>query len=95
MRFIQGYAVDHILALAERVLPTTDVHQNLFSRERRYERRHPGMVPVLPDLLQGYGRNRESAQAALAFLDEHFEINEAMKARLLKLCESCDAPRGS
>lgn len=65
MRFIQGHAVDQILALAERVLPATDVHQDPFSRERRYERRHPSMAPVLPNLLQGYERNRESAQAAI------------------------------
>jgi hypothetical protein len=46
------------------------------------------MVPVLPDLLQGYERNRESARAAIQFLDKHFEINQAMKALLLNWCES-------
>jgi len=37
-------------------------------------------------MLQGYSRNRESARAALAFLDSHFELNEAMKAAVLALC---------
>jgi hypothetical protein len=44
------------------------------------------MAAVLPGMLQGYERNRQSALAALAFLDSHFEVNEAMKAAVLALC---------
>lgn len=88
MRFIQGYAVDRILELSERLETASDGHQDKFSPERRYELRYPGMAQHLPGLLQGYERNRESALAALTFLDEHFVINEAMKEAVLRLCRN-------
>jgi hypothetical protein len=88
MRFIQGYAVDRILALAEQLRPATNALPDPFNRERRFEFRYPDMAPLLPAMLQGYERNRESALAALAFLDEHFEINAAMKTAIRRLCDS-------
>jgi hypothetical protein len=86
-RFIQSYAVDHILALGERLYAPTNAHPDPFNRERRFEFRYPEMAPLLPDLLQGYERNHQSARAALTFLDQNFEINEAMKNAILKLCD--------
>jgi hypothetical protein len=88
MRFIQGYAVDRILVLAGRLQPATGAQQDPFSIERRYERRYPEMISLLPSLLQGYERNQESALAALAFLDRHFELNAAMKMAVVELCGS-------
>lgn len=85
MRFIQGYAVDRILQLSALLQMPEDILQDTFSLERRYELRYPGMAFVLPNLLQGYERNRESAQNALAFLDSNFEINAAMKEAILHL----------
>lgn len=87
-RFIQSYAVDHILALGERLYTSTDAHPDPFNRERRYEFRYPQMAPLLPDLLQGYERNRQSALAALTFLDQHFEINQTLKTAILNLCNT-------
>jgi hypothetical protein len=86
MRFIQGYAVDRILGLAEKVEAVESVSADEFNLERRYEKRMPGMVKVLPEVLQGYERNRESALAAVSYLDGNFEINTAMKQAVLDLC---------
>jgi hypothetical protein len=86
LRFIQSYAVDRILALAERLEIPASGLRDPFSLERRYETRFPEMAPLLPAMLQGYERNRESARAALAFLDAHFPLDEAMKAAVLALC---------
>lgn len=88
MRFIQVYAVDRILALVEQIRPATNALADPFNRERRFEFRYPDVAPLLPALLQGYERNRESALAALAFLEDHFELNAAMKTAIRRLCES-------
>jgi len=87
MRFIQGYAIDRILELSERVETATSAHPDPFNLERRYEERYPGMAWLLPGFLQGYERNRQSALATLAFLDERFEVNPAMGQAVLRLCE--------
>lgn len=88
MRFIQSYAVDRILELSERVEAATQAGADPFNLERRYEQRYPGTARLLPKLLQGYDSNRESALAALSFLDEHFAVSPAMKQTLLNLCEA-------
>jgi lincosamide nucleotidyltransferase len=59
---------------------------SVFSLERRYEQRFPALARVLPEFLQGYEKNRASALAVLAYLDENFEINPAMKQAVLVLC---------
>ena len=87
LRFIQGYAVDRILELSERVEIPTSTAGDQFSLERRYELRFPGITKLLPEFLQGYEKNRESALAILSFLDKHFEINASMKAAVLRLCK--------
>ena len=85
MRFIQGYAVDRILELSEKVERTTTIARDEFSLERRYEQRFPALAKRLPEFLQGYEKNRASALAVLAYLDENFEINPAMKQAVLAL----------
>jgi hypothetical protein len=88
IRLIQGEAVDRVLELAEgRHAPGPALRRDPFNRERRHELRYPDMAQLLPDFLQGYRKNRESARALLSFLEEHFELNEAMKRVLLELCE--------
>ncbi|PKO16279.1 MAG: hypothetical protein CVU39_07910 [Chloroflexi bacterium HGW-Chloroflexi-10] len=87
MRFIQSYAVDRILELSEKIEKVGPIAADDFNIERRYEKRIPAMDRLLPEFLQGYQRNRESALAALSYLDRNFEINPAMKQSILKLCE--------
>ena len=86
LRLIQGHAIDRILELAERVETVEPAPADPFNRDRRVEQRIPALVEVLPGLLQGYDRNRESALAALAWLERHFEVNPALKAAILALC---------
>lgn len=85
LRYIQGYAVDRILELidmrgngADKVDP--------FSPERRFEQRHPESASVLPALMQGYDRNRESALASLNYLEQLAGVQPAMKDIILRLC---------
>ena len=72
MRLIQGYAVDRVLELAERIEPSAASAGDVFAPERRYEQRHPSIAKELPAFMQGYERSIESAQAILVFLERHF-----------------------
>jgi hypothetical protein len=45
------------------------------------------MELALADFMQGYERNRQSARAILEFLEEHFEINQAMRKVILDYCQ--------
>ena len=87
LRLIQGHAVDRILELAERVEPIELAPADPFNRDRRIEQRIPTLADVLPDLLQGYDGNCESALAALDWLERHFEVNPGIKSVILGLCE--------
>jgi lincosamide nucleotidyltransferase len=85
-RFIQSYAIDHVLALTK-VLETAQLHaEDPFNGERRYEIRYPQTAQYLPTFIQGYECNPESALAILDFLEHHFEVNPAMSAAIRELC---------
>lgn len=85
-RFIQGFAVDRVVDLAQHLESPQAVHADPFGGERRFEARFPDTALHLPDFVQGYERNVESARAILAFLDQHLEINAAIHAAILALC---------
>jgi len=86
MRFIQGYAVDRILELADYIEPAQSAAKDPFANERRFEQRYPGVTGQLATFLQGYERNRESALAVLDFLEQHFPVNLNMASAIRQLC---------
>jgi len=86
MRFIQGYAVDRLLELAEYIEPEQAVVRDIFANERRFEARHPAIAREMPTWMQGYDHNRESALAILSFIKGHFEVNMAMENAIQELC---------
>ncbi|MBA4383242.1 MAG: hypothetical protein C0410_00760 [Anaerolinea sp.] len=86
MRFIQGYAVDRVLELSEMLESATLIDGDEFNIERRYEQRYPASSKALPEMLQGYEKNRESAISVVSFLEEHYTINPFMKQAVLDLC---------
>jgi hypothetical protein len=86
-RFIQSYAIDHVLVLT-RVIETALAHaEDPFNQERRYEFRYPQTSQYLPAFIQGYERNIESALAILTFLERYFVVSPAMSAAIRELCE--------
>jgi len=87
MRFIQSYAVDRLLELAEYIEPEQQVTRDIFANERRFEARHPKLASELSLWIQGYERNRESSLAILSFLEKHFTVNEAMADAIRQLCK--------
>jgi lincosamide nucleotidyltransferase B/F len=84
--FIQNYAVGRITDLAPHIETAQPFHADRFGGERRFEVRYPNTASHLPSFAQGYERNIESAQAILAFLEQHFEVNPAIRAAILALC---------
>lgn len=87
MRAIQVCAVDRVLELGALLEPETGTDRDVFAFERRYEQRYPAGAQFLPQFMQGYERNIESAQGILAFLDAHFELDPAMRRAITALCE--------
>ena len=87
-RFIQSYAIDRIVGLSPHVeAEQSSVPRDIFIGERRYEQRFPALAARMSQFVQGYDRNDESAFAILTFLEEHFEVNAAIKAAILQRCE--------
>jgi hypothetical protein len=86
MRFIQWYAVDRLLELAENTKESQPVARDKFALERRFEQRYPEVAHHAPQWMQGYERNRESTLAILAFLEQQFEVNDAIAEAIRGLC---------
>ncbi len=84
-RFIQGYAVDRVIDLAELLASRSAVEEDPFDSPRRFERRYPALAADLPALMQGYERSPESAAAILALLDQHFPLDPAIKEAIVAL----------
>ena len=85
-RFIQGYAVDRLVELAEDMAEPQPEAGDAFAPERRFEQRHQELARQASTWMQGYERNRESALAILAFLEQHFAVNAAIAGAVRKLC---------
>lgn len=86
LRFIQGYAVDRLLELAESLEEPRPALRDAFATERRFEQRQPGTTAYLPGWMQGYRRNRESALNILAWLDARFPVDPAVVRAIRELC---------
>lgn len=78
LRLIQNFAVDRVLELIEQMETAQPIQRDEWALERRYEQRYPTTAHVLPGFMQGYERNRESARAILAFLEQHVAVNPIM-----------------
>jgi hypothetical protein len=84
-RFIQHYAVDHLLKLAVQLESETRASIDPYALERRCEQRLPAFAAHLPGFVQGYERSPESAAAILAFLEQHFDVHPDMAAAIRRL----------
>ncbi|MDX1417468.1 MAG: hypothetical protein R3293_24905 [Candidatus Promineifilaceae bacterium] len=83
-RFIQGYAVDHLLKLAPFIEEPRTSHADAFDGHRRFEQRFPKTAAELPHMMQGYDKSPHSARAILDFLEDHFAVNAQMKDAITK-----------
>ena len=86
-QFIQGYAVDRLVELADLLEKSRPVQQDEFAPDRRFEQRYSGIAEHIAMWMQGYERNRESALAILNFLEQHLTVNPAIAAAIRRLCQ--------
>lgn len=94
LRFIQGYAVDRLLELAERIETCQPGVMDAFNPERRFEQRYPQTARRLDEFAQGYARSLQSALAILEFLEGHAPVNPAMAAAVRELVRAALAETG-
>lgn len=87
MRFVQQYAIDRIFDLVHYIEPQQAADPDPFAIDRRFERLYPTLTKQLPQMLGGYDKSPQSALAQLSLLDQYFEINQAMKMHIEKLCQ--------
>lgn len=86
-RFIEQYAVDRIIDLAESLEEERPDMRDLFSKERRFESRFPVISKELPKFIQGYEKSCESAKEIMLFLEKHFEIDLFFSKLIYRLCK--------
>lgn len=83
--FIQVYAAGLITTLLPVVYSEHVTSIDPFVFERRIEVRVSESETILDAMKQGYAANKASAKAALTFLKQHFDVNEAMSKAIESL----------
>lgn len=94
-RFIQVYAVDHLVRLAPRLEAEQPAFVDVFTAERRFEARFSGLAAKLAEWMQGYDHTPESALAILAFLEVHFTVNAALAGEIRALAAAARNQKGA
>ncbi len=87
VRFIQQYAVGHVMALAPHIEPEEGNSADAFDKDRRFEQRFPRTAAALPGFMQGYEKSPQSALAILHFLELNFSVNTFMKKAIHQLAD--------
>ncbi|MCF7931732.1 MAG: hypothetical protein K9K93_01000 [Acholeplasmataceae bacterium] len=78
-RLVEVHALNQILSILHLIDDEdTDVATDLFSLDRRLEKRYPEFSKRLPEMLSGYARFDRSAEAILNFLKTIYPINTYM-----------------
>lgn len=84
-RFVQQFAVDKVLELADLHGETSEIGRDRFSPERRIEERNPELAALLPQFVQGYERTPESAVAILDYLSARHPVNDFLVSEIRRL----------
>lgn len=81
-RFIQVFAVDHVLAITRLTEPGQPTSDDPFDATRRVEVAHPALRADLPRMLPGYENNVAAADAVLSWLVRYCTPDPAVAAHL-------------
>ncbi len=87
-RFIQGYAVDQVLAVLDATEPGRAPRQDVFALERGVEGRYDADALPLPSMVPGYEHNADAARAILDWLESRapaLTVDAAMAAAIRAL----------
>ncbi len=94
-RFVQVYAVDHLVQLASHLEAEQPAHIDAFTAERRFEVRFPGLAAKLAEWMQGYDHTPESALAILRFLEVRFTVSPALAGQIRALAAAAQNQKGA
>jgi hypothetical protein len=81
-RFIQTFAVDHVLALLRLTGAPSAQGRDPFDASRRVEQVYPPAVLPLGEMMPGYGANVAAAAATLAWLRQRFDVDPVIAAAI-------------
>ncbi|MEJ7648374.1 MAG: hypothetical protein WKF57_04885 [Nakamurella sp.] len=81
-RFIQVFAVDHVLAITRLIERGQASSRDHFDPSRRVEDSYPALRTDLPRMLPGYESNMAAADAVLSWLARHCRPDSAIAARI-------------
>lgn len=87
VRFIEGYAIDSILAVLHLLEKEENYFPDCFGNERRLERRFPRFGERLGDMILGYNRVPESALRILNYLESVYPVNRRLSEEIRKLAK--------
>ncbi|MGE6486711.1 hypothetical protein [Paenisporosarcina sp. NPDC076898] len=85
LKFVQGEAIENILNVLHLLEPEVDYFPDVFSNERRLEKRFPRFEQVIGDMMQGYKYVPESALHILKYLEDVFPVNQRMGEEIRRL----------
>lgn len=84
-RFVQSYAVDHVIALLRLTTPPAGGRRDVFDPTRRVEQAWPPEVLPLSLMVPGYGRNREAAAVVLGWLESRYDVDTVIASAVRAL----------
>lgn len=90
-RLIQAHAVDRLLTFLDLTGGAVSAAHDPFAVERGAERRFPGDVLPLAELVPGYERNGEAALAILDWLEARVEVSPALADAIRELGAQVEA----
>lgn len=86
MRFIQVYALDRLISLLDKQLLLPQLSdRDAYCVDRRAEQRHPQYAALLKNCLQGVDKLPFSAASMLAFVEQHYPVEAAIKEQIQRL----------
>lgn len=91
-RFVQTFAVDHVLALLRLSDDTVPHQRDVFDPCRRVETAYPPQTLPLALMVPGYDDNPAAARATLTWLQERFTIDLAILTAVEELLRQVNAP---
>lgn len=84
--YIEGQARELIARLITLTQPRVPgVFEDVFAKERRFERAYPTLTTLLPTFCQGYDRIPQSVQAILDFVESHYSPAPGMTTAIRRL----------
>ncbi len=84
--YIEGQARELIARIVTLTQPRAPgVFEDVFAKERRFERAYPTLTTLLPTFCQGYDRIPQSAQAILDFVESHYSPAPGMTTAIRRL----------